>query len=198
MDRETVRTRDPERKPRIMTAAAELIGRNGFHAVSMTDIGAESGITGSGIYRHFDSKSAILVALFDEIIDSLIADQSALLEGGTDDAALLELLVNDQVSFAVGKRALAQVYYNEIQNLPEEDRGRLRRKQRMYVEEWVHLQREIRPELDDAQARALVHAAIGTIQSSLFHNVGLDEERTRSLLMRSAMAILRLDLSDDV
>lgn len=198
MARETVRTRDPERKPRIMTAAAELIGRNGFHAVSMTDIGAESGITGSGIYRHFESKSAILVALFDEIIDSLIADQNAVLEGGGDEAVVLELLVADQVSFAVGKRALAQVYYNEIQNLPEEDRGRLRRKQRLYVEEWVHLQREIRPELDDAQARALVHAAIGTIQSSLFHNVGLEEERTRSLLMRSAMAILRLDLAEAV
>lgn len=198
MARESVRTRDPERKPRIMAAAAELIGRNGFHAVSMTDIGAESGITGSGIYRHFESKSAILVALFDDIIDSLIAEQKAVLEGeGRDEADLLEQLVVDQVSFAVGKRALAQVYYNEIQNLPEEDRGRLRRKQRLYVEEWVHLQREIRPELDDAQARALVHAAIGTIQSSLFHNVGLDEERTRSLLLRSARAILRLNLSDE-
>jgi AcrR family transcriptional regulator len=196
MGRESVRTRDPERKPRIMTAAAELIGRNGFHAVSMTDIGSESGITGSGIYRHFESKSAILVALFDEIIDSLIADQNAVLEGGGDEAVVLELLVADQVSFAVGKRALAQVYYNEIQNLPEEDRGRLRRKQRLYVEEWVHLQKEIRPELDDAQARALVHAAIGTIQSSLFHNVGLDEDRTRSLLMRAAISILQLDLSE--
>lgn len=197
MQGESTRTRDPERKTRILGSAAELIGRNGFHAVSMADIGSEAGITGSGIYRHFESKSAILVALFDDIIDVLIADQSAILEqAAAQPSEVLELLVSDQVRFVVGKRALAQVYYNEIQNLPEEDRVRLRRKQRLYLEEWVHLQREIRPELDDAQARALVHAAIGAIQSSLFHNVGLDEDRTSVLLSRAAHAVLRLGLQD--
>lgn len=197
MQGESTRTRDPERKTRILGSAAELIGRNGFHAVSMSDIGSEAGITGSGIYRHFESKSAILVALFDDIIDVLIADQAAILEAGTvKPAEVLDLLVADQVRFVVGKRALAQVYYNEIQNLPEEDRVRLRRKQRLYLEEWVHLQREIRPELDDAQARALVHAAIGAIQSSLFHNVGLDEDRTSVLLSRAAHAVLQLGLDD--
>ncbi len=197
MQGESTRTRDPERKTRILGSAAELIGRNGFHAVSMADIGSDAGITGSGIYRHFESKSAILVALFDDIIDVLIADQSAILEqAAAQPSEVLELLVSDQVRFVVGKRALAQVYYNEIQNLPEEDRVRLRRKQRLYLEEWVHLQREIRPELDDAQARALVHAAIGAIQSSLFHNVGLDEDRTSVLLSRAAHAVLRLGLQD--
>lgn len=194
MARTSVRVRDPERKTRILAAAGELIGRSGYHAVSMTDIGAEAGITGSGIYRHFDSKAAILVELFDEIIDDLIADQTAILESAGDEKMLLDRLVDDQVKFVVGKRELAQVYYNEIQNLPERDRARLRRKQRLYVEEWVHLVEEIRPAVDDAQARALVHASIGAVQSSLFHNVGLDGERLAALLRTAAHAVLEVEL----
>jgi AcrR family transcriptional regulator len=67
---ETVRTRDPARKERILAAAADLVASSGYHAVSMADIGAAAGITGSGIYRHFASKSALLVALFDQAIDT--------------------------------------------------------------------------------------------------------------------------------
>jgi hypothetical protein len=55
-----VRTRDPERRSRILAAAADLVARKGFHAVSVAEIGAAAGITGSGIYRHFDRKTAVL------------------------------------------------------------------------------------------------------------------------------------------
>ena len=63
---EGVRTRDPDRRERILRAAAELVAARGFHAVSMADIGAASGIVGSGVYRHFESKSAVLAALLDD------------------------------------------------------------------------------------------------------------------------------------
>lgn len=195
MAAEQGRTRDPERKDRILTAAASLIGRNGFHAVSMSEIGSEAGITGSGIYRHFDGKSAILIGLFDAIIDNLMTSQAAILGEATDVRRQLHRLVTDQVEFVVGDRHLAQVYYNEIQSLPGADRQRLRRKQRLYLEEWVHLVRESRPDLDDAQCRVLVHAAIGAIQSTLFHNVGLEESRLKDLLVTGALAVLCVDLS---
>ncbi|MDA8374822.1 MAG: TetR/AcrR family transcriptional regulator [Actinomycetota bacterium] len=184
------RTRDPARKERILEAAAELVARNGFHSVSMAEIGNQAGITGSGIYRHFESKSAILVALFDRTIDDLLADEAATMEANQDLDETLERLIAAQVEFVVRDRALAQVYHNEIRNLPDEDRVRLRRKQRRYVEEWVHVVREIHGGLDDATARALVHAAISAIQSSLFHNVGLPEERQRDILARAAKAVL--------
>jgi DNA phosphorothioation-dependent restriction protein DptG len=85
---------------------------------------------------------------------------------------------------------LAQVYYHEINNLPEDDRRRLRRKQRLYLEEWVHLVNEQRADLSDTDARAVVHAVIGAIQSPLFHNTGLAEDRLRVLLTEAARAIL--------
>ena len=190
---ERVRTRDPERKKKIMSAASELIARNGYHAVSMADIGQRAGITGSGIYRHFEGKSTILVSLFDEIIDDLLTGEAETLNSGDSSEEVLARLVDDQVEFVVVKRSLAQVYFTEIQNLPYDDSIRLRRKQRLYVEEWVHLLRETRRELDDASARTLVHAAIGAVQSSLFHNVGLEEMRERELLRNAALSVLALE-----
>lgn len=185
-----VRTRDPERKNRILAAAADLVGRRGFHAVSIADIGAAAGITGSGVYRHFDSKSAILVALFDRVIDNLLDDERQILETTTDLAEALKRLIAGQIEFVVGDHHLAQVYYNEINNLPEDDQRRLRRKQRLYLEEWVHLVDELRPDLTDTDARTIVHAAIGAVQSPLFHNSGLAEDRLRTLLTDAARSIL--------
>jgi AcrR family transcriptional regulator len=193
MGRDSIRTRDPDRKQKILAAAGTLIGRRGYHAVSMTDIGQKAGITGSGIYRHFDGKSAILVALFDEIMDGLIAQQASQLEDAADPAATLRRVVDGQVQFVVQRRELAPVYYSEIQSLPRDDQMRLRRKQRLYLEEWVHLVREVHPDIDDALARTLVHAAVGAIQSYLFHNVGMERDRLMARLATAATRVLEID-----
>ena len=184
------RTRDPERKERILAAAADLIAHKGYHAVSIAEIGAAAGITGSGIYRHFDSKSSVLVDLFDRVIDGLLRDEQQILDTANDPGQAFDLLIAGQVEFVVADRELAQVYHREINNLPEPDRRRLRRKQRLYLEEWVHLVNELNDELTDTDARVVVHAAIGAIQSPLFHNTGLAEDRLRVLLTQAARAIL--------
>ena len=185
------RTRDPERKRRILDAAADLVARNGFSSVSMEDIGGAVGISASAIYRHYDSKTAVLVAMFDRVIDRLLGEgQQFAGDPGADPRDALRQLVDGQITFVVDERDIAQVYYREIANLPEADRRRLRRKQRLYLEDWVHLITELRPDLDDAAARTIVHCAIGAIQSTLQHSAGLPADRLRDLLRRSAMAVL--------
>lgn len=186
-----VRTRDPARKQRILTAAADLMAQNGFHAVSMEDIGDAVGITASAIYRHYASKTAVLVAMFDRVIDGLLAEGEQLAEDPEADPrqALLRL-IDAQIDFVVGDRDVAQVYFREIANLPEADRRNLRRKQRLHLEEWVHLLTEWHPELDDTSARTIVHCAIGAIQSTLQHSAGLPDDRLRELLRNAAIAVL--------
>jgi AcrR family transcriptional regulator len=186
------RIRDPARKERILTAAADLVARNGFTAVSMEDIGGAVGITASAIYRHYDSKTAVLVAMFDRVIDRLLSDaQRIASDPGAEPRDALARLIDGQIGFVVGDRDVAVVYFREIANLPEAERRGLRRKQRLYLEEWVHLLTELRPDLDDAAARALVHCAIGVIQSTLQYTPGLPEERLRPLLGEAALAVLR-------
>ncbi|MHA3701859.1 TetR/AcrR family transcriptional regulator [Jatrophihabitans sp. YIM 134969] len=186
-----VRRRDPARKQQILGAAATLFAKRGFHAVSMEDIGGEVGITASAIYRHYESKPAVLVAMFDRVIDRLLSEgQSVAADTDADPRASLTRLVDGQIAFVVDDRDVAQVYFREIANLPAADQRSLRRKQRLYLEEWVHLLTEVRPDLSDLTARTLVHGAIGAIQSSLQHVSGLPDDDLRAVLRQSARAVL--------
>ncbi|MQA13210.1 MAG: TetR family transcriptional regulator [Pseudonocardiaceae bacterium] len=189
------RHRDPARKERILAAAAELVARRGFHAVSMAEIGAAAGIVGSGIYRHFDSKVAILAALLDRVMERLLRNATRLVQELPGDRSALAALISDQIVFVIDDRRLVQVYQREIHNLPDEDRRRLRRKQRHYIEEWVHVVVGLRPDLSDVEARTAVHAAIGAIQSVAYFHSGLPRERLVVLLADAAHACLGLPAS---
>jgi AcrR family transcriptional regulator len=176
------RRRDPERKERILVAAAALGARRGFDAISMADIGAEAGIVGSGVYRHFDSKTAILVAMADRVMDRLMDRSAEIIAAGLDERTTLTLLVRDHIAVALTDRDALAVYHREVRTLPEEERRRLSRAQRHYIEEWVHLLAPLRPDLADGEVRLAVHAAIGAIQSILFFRSGLADQRLTELL----------------
>jgi AcrR family transcriptional regulator len=187
------RRRDPARRTRILDAAAKLVSRNGYHAVGMTEIGAEAGIVGSGIYRHFDSKAAILVSLLSQVMDDLQHTAAHLVASTNDDRRALSELVDNHVRIAIEDRRLLAVYHREAHNLPEEDFRRLRRAQRHYLEEWVSVVAPLRPDLSDGEARLVVHAAIGAVQSILFYNSGLPQERLADLLGEMAYGCLGVE-----
>lgn len=185
-----------ERRERILTSAAELIAERGYHAVSMADIGVASGVVGPAIYRHFDSKGGLLAALFERVVDSLLERATMLVEQSSDEAEALAGLVADQVTLVMEQRELAIVYYREVHNLPDQQQSRLRRKQRLYLEEWVHLVGELRPEIDEIELRAMVHGAIGAIQSILhYRGTGLAPELVSVLLASMGHAVLGVPAS---
>lgn len=184
------RRRDPDRRNRILGAAAELAARRGFHTIAMADIGAEAGIVGSGVYRHFANKDAILVALLDDVMDRLRSGAARIVETSQDPRGTLSALVRDHIRVAVEDRVVLAVYHREVHNLPDDDRRRLRREQRHYLEEWVHVLSPLRRDLADGELRLVVQAAIGAIQSTLFFRSGLPEERLVDLLDTVAHACL--------
>jgi AcrR family transcriptional regulator len=53
------------RRKQILDAARRCFVRNGFHATSMQDIFAESGMSAGGIYRYFKSKDDLVEAIAD-------------------------------------------------------------------------------------------------------------------------------------
>ncbi len=185
-----------ERRERILASAAELIAERGYHAVSMADIGVASGVVGPAIYRHFDSKSDLLAALFERVVDNLQKRATAIVEQSRNEAEALTGLVSDQVALVMDQRELAIVYYREVHNLPDQHQSRLRRKQRLYLEEWVHLVGELRPEVDEIELRAMVHGAMGAIQSILhYRGTGLAPEQTSALLVAMGHAVLGVPAS---
>ena len=61
--------------------------------------------------------------------------------------------------------AIFGVYSQESQNLPVDDRSRLRRNQRTYVLRWSGVLRDVRPQIVEDEARTRVQATFGLLNS---------------------------------
>lgn len=76
------------RRAEILAAAARCFAADGFHAASMADVIAASGLSAGAVYRYFRSKEEIIGAVADAALSAADADFSALLaEGGTPSPA---------------------------------------------------------------------------------------------------------------
>ncbi|RLV52849.1 TetR/AcrR family transcriptional regulator, partial [Aeromicrobium phragmitis] len=91
--------------------------------------------------------------------------------------------------FALSHPALIVVQEREWSSLDAEARERVRRTQLAYIDVWVQVVRELRPELDRATARAAVQAAFGLLNSTP-HSARLSAPAMRSLLARMARSAL--------
>jgi AcrR family transcriptional regulator len=55
-----------ERRAEILAAASRCFARDGFHQATMQDVVKESGLSPGAIYRYFDGKEALVIALAEE------------------------------------------------------------------------------------------------------------------------------------
>ena len=183
-------TRGRARRQQLLDATAELVAARGFHSVGIAEIGAAAGVTGSAIYRHFDNKQEMLVAVFDRVLDDLLRGARTAVESAGDAETVLEELVRAQVAFSLRNRPVISVYGQEEINLPSDDRRRLRRKQRAYVQMWVETLAAIRPELTEAELIAAVSAAIGLLNSVAAFDVHLGDDELGAFVGDMALRAL--------
>jgi AcrR family transcriptional regulator len=142
----------------ILKAAAALFRERGFHAVGVDEIGARAGVTGPAIYRHFSGKDEILATLYDQAMDRLLLLTD---EQHDDPFTALQALIDAQVRFALGGRALLSVYVREDRSLADPWRRRIRRRQRDHVDRWVRALARCYPDRPAEELTAAAHAAIG-------------------------------------
>src|SRR5947208_17071867 len=64
------RRRTSVRRQELIAAAARLFASRGYYAVTVDDIGDALGLSGPALYRHFPSKEALLVAVFDQVSEN--------------------------------------------------------------------------------------------------------------------------------
>jgi AcrR family transcriptional regulator len=182
-------TANPTRREQILTAAAELFARHGFHGVGIDDIGAAVGISGPALYRHFRSKDAMLGEMLTSISERLLDGGQSRVDAAQDPECALRELVRWHVDFALDDPALITVHVRNLANLTDPDRRRVRALQRRYVEVWVETIRRTVPEVDEPTARAAAHAVFGLINSTP-HSAHLDRGQMAALLGRMALAAL--------
>ena len=185
--------RATNRREAILDAALELFRLRGFHPVGIDEIGTAAGISGPGVYRHFPSKSALLVALFDSITERMLIDAEEIQKSDCPPQEMLDRLVTAHTAIAVEERALLAVWLQDRRSLPKADEQRIRHRQLEYVSIWVTTLTRLRPELGPGEVETVVHAALGAINSIAFHDAGLPADELGALLGRAARTVLAGD-----
>ncbi|RCV52622.1 SACE_7040 family transcriptional regulator [Marinitenerispora sediminis] len=182
------------RRVTILRAAADLFAARGFHGVSIEDLGRAVGTTGPALYRHFPGKEALLAAMLLDVSERLAAGGRARVAAAADPEKALAGLLDGHIAFALDEPALITVHDRELGNVPPDERRRIRRLQRGYLEQWVQVLAELHPAAPTAALRAAVHAAFGLLNSTPHILGDLPREETARLLHtmgRSALLSVR-------
>ena len=177
------------RRDQILETAADLFAARGFHGVSVGEIGRACGISGPALYKHFESKDAVLAAMLVGISERLLEEGRARVDRAGDAREALESLVEWHVDFAQHHRTLIVVQDRDWQSLPPIARERVRLLQREYVDVWAAQLRRLHRGLHTDRARAMAHAAFGLINSTP-HSGLIPDDAMRGVLHRMAMAAL--------
>ncbi|PYC83413.1 TetR family transcriptional regulator [Streptomyces tateyamensis] len=186
------------RRDQIRREAARLFAARGFLGVGVDEIGKAVGISGPGLYRHFSGKDAMLADLLVGISERLLDEGRRRAGAAHTPETALNALISGHVDFALDDSDLITLHDRELLHLKEEDRRRVRRLQREYVELWVTTVQAALPGLAEPAAepaaRAAVHAVFGLLNSTP-HSIGIRSAGERStdrigLLPRAEMAAL--------
>ncbi|MCA1711565.1 MAG: TetR/AcrR family transcriptional regulator [Actinobacteria bacterium] len=178
------------RRELLLQSAADLFSARGYHAVGIDDIGAAAGISGPGVYRHFASKQALLEALCDRALSSMLEGAREIPAQQADPAKALEALVDLHVDFAVARRELLGVWTREQRALPEEVRRSLRRRLRAYEQPWREVLGQLREDLPAEEIAVAVTATLSMLNTAAIVDAHVPPERLTRLLRRMALSAL--------
>ena len=178
------------RRDQILATAAELFASRGYHGVSVADLGAACGISGPALYKHFESKQAVLAEMLVSISEELLRVGRERVDAADGPDAALAALVDWHVDFALRHRPLIVVQDRDWESLPQDARERVRALQREYVDLWAAELRRGDASLDLPTARAMAHAAFGLINSTP-HSGLLPDPQMRTMLTTMALGALR-------
>lgn len=111
--RATPKRADARRNERsLLDAAAEVFVARGVHA-PVREIAARAGVGMGTIYRHFPTRSDLVVAVYRHQVDALTADAADLLAGGATPTEALRRWMDRFADFLVTKHGLASALQSD-------------------------------------------------------------------------------------
>ncbi len=114
------------RREVILESAARLFSQRGYPATGIDDIGAAAGITGPGVYRHFDNKNDVLGEVVRRAVDRVVDGVAAVVAEGDTDWDVLEGLVRNMVTHVLDDRTAWAVVVREQRHLDAVSSARTR------------------------------------------------------------------------
>ena len=179
------------RREQILDIAAELFAARGFHGVSVAELGAACGISGPALYKHFESKDAMLAEMLVSISETLLSEGRSRVASAEDPRAALEALVEWHIEFAIDHRALIVVQDRDWSSLPDEARERVRALQRAYVDVWATQIRRHDGSMSPEASRTRSHVLFGLLNSTP-HSGRLPDPQLHDVLREMAHGALGL------
>lgn len=155
-----------DRQAAILHEAARLFAERGFSGVSLEELGAAVGVSGPAVYRHFANKQALLAAILVRVSERLLSGGQKVIATNDSAAERLDALIRFHVDFALSDADVIRVQDRDLASLSDEDRHRVRRLQREYVELWMSVLAAIHPTRTEADLRVRAHACFGLINST--------------------------------
>jgi AcrR family transcriptional regulator len=104
----------------IRAAAAMLIARHGYEAMSMRQLAEEVGVQAAALYRYFPTKEELLFTLMREHMEELVAAWDAARPAAVDPVARLRAYVANHIAFHVARRHSTQLSNLELRSLSKE------------------------------------------------------------------------------
>jgi AcrR family transcriptional regulator len=180
------------RREEILSVAADLFSQRGYPTTGIDEIGEAAGITGPGVYRHFENKNDVLGEVVLRALARVVESVADVVSEADDEWALLEGLIDNMIRSVMADRAAWAVVVGEQRHLDPDTSRALARAHRLHVEEWVHALSRVRPDLPDAEARVVVHGVLGVVAPfAVRYDAGLGDERLAELLRAMALRILQ-------
>ena len=155
-----------KRREQLLVTAGRLFAQRGFAAVSLDEIGAEVGVTGQAIYRHFESKQDMLGILIGQASAHLLTVGKRFEAEQNNPVERLQALVGLQTEFALSSSDIIRIQDRDLAAVEPIKQRDIRRTQREYIDIWIRAMRQIHPEETDDQLLIRAHALFGLINST--------------------------------
>lgn len=174
--------RGEETRNRILDAAQECFGRDGYDVASIADICERAGVSKGAFYHHFDSKQALFLELIERWLTGFDAQLRAVLAAHPrvpDALRAMSATARQVFAVADGRLPLYLEFWNKAGHDPEIWQATIS-PYRRYRDFFSHViadgiaQGSLRPVDPDVVAQALVSLAVGLVVQGVVDPDGAD------------------------
>jgi TetR/AcrR family transcriptional regulator, cholesterol catabolism regulator len=120
--RPALRERYDRRQREVVDVAARLFAEQGFHATSMSDLIAATGLASGGLYHYIQSKDQLLLRICDQLMDPLLAEAQAIEQRSEPAVERLRLLLRAWMRHVERHRDHMLVFQQERRVLEADER----------------------------------------------------------------------------
>lgn len=160
----------------IRRAAVELFYSHGYESASLREIAGVVGIQVGSLYNHIPSKEDLLYEIMSGVIEDLLRDLDANIEGLTDPADRLAAAVHTHVMFHTERAKEVFIGNSELRSLTPEHRAHVVALRDAYEQRIVEILEDGAKqgafEVPDAKLLAYAIVSIGTQVSNWYQSKG--------------------------